>query len=92
MIYITAVRMSLGGSGHEHISDVRWIDPGTRQTGENTRAEMAAWIDNNGDARVQDAHGSVQVRSVHPTGQPAYIRTYADGRPTDNLLHLPRYR
>lgn len=42
-----------------------------------------------GDARVRDDHGSdVGVRVIDAS--PAYIQTYADGVPTDNLLWLPR--
>jgi hypothetical protein len=90
MIYITEVHMSSGGSGHQHISSVRWRNPTSGATGENTRAEMVAWINENGDARVRDRYGNdVRVRVIQAT--PPYIQTYADGVPTDNLLSLPRY-
>lgn len=93
MIYITAVKMSPGGSRHEHISHVRWTDPSTAKTGENARGEIVSFIDDeSGDVRVRDGQGAVEVRTVHPAGKPAYVRTYADGRLTDNLLQLPRYQ
>jgi hypothetical protein len=90
MIYITAVHMS-GGAGHEHIGAVRWRNPTTGNTGENTRAEMVDWIKNKGgDARVRDDAGNdVRVGVVNAT--PPYLRTFADGVWTDNLLALPRY-
>jgi hypothetical protein len=51
---------------------------------------MVEWIRaKNGDARVRDSKGDVRVGVVD--GTPPYIRTYADGRWTDNLLALPRY-
>lgn len=90
MIYVTAIRMATGGSIHEHIASVAWQNPPDSQTGTSTRAEMVEWIRaKNGDARVRDSKGDVRVGVVD--GTPPYIRTYADGRWTDNLLALPRY-
>ncbi|HTR74174.1 MAG TPA: DUF3892 domain-containing protein [Solirubrobacterales bacterium] len=90
MVYITAVHMSPGGSAHQHIADVRWRNPSSGATGENTRAKMVSWINDGGEARVTDGRGDdVRVYVVDAT--PPYIRTYADGVWTDNLLALPRY-
>jgi len=89
MIYITAVHM-VGGIRHEHIAEVSWWDSRDGRTDKSTRAVMVDYIDNkNGDVRVQDGEGWVQVVTVNAT--PKYLRTIADGRPTDNLLALPRY-
>jgi len=89
MIYITQVHMS-GGTEHEHIAKVKWRNPQNANTGENTRAEMVAWIrDKKGDARVSD--GTTEVRVGVYNASPPYIRTHADGKWTNNLLALPRY-
>ena len=89
MIYVTDVHMS-GGEGHQHIAAVRWMEPSTSKTGENTRQEMVEWIDGGGVARVRDSAGDeVTVLVMHT--DPPYIRTQADGIWTDNLLALPRY-
>lgn len=90
MVYITAVHMS-GGTRHEHIASVRWMNPADRRTGQSTRSEMVDWIRNRkGDARVRDRVGhDVRVGVVKVS--PPYIRTYADRVWTDNLLALPRY-
>jgi len=89
MVYITAVHMS-GGTAHEHIASVKWTNPGTGATGQNTKAEMVDWIDNKaGVAKVQSNTGDVMVGTVD--GTPKYLRTYANGKWTDNLLALPRY-
>ncbi len=88
MRYIIAVHMS-GGDNHEHIAEVQWRDAGSGQEGKSSRATMVAWIDAGGDARVKDSRGTVQVKVVR--AHPPYLRTYADNRPTDNLLALPRY-
>jgi hypothetical protein len=90
MVYITEVHMSSGGTGHEHNAAVRWEEPSTSKSGEDTRQEMVEWVDGGGAARVRDSAGDdVLVGVVNAT--PPYIRTYADGVPTDNLLYLPRY-
>ena len=89
MVYITAVHMADGNSGHEHIASVRWWNPATRTSGESTRATMVDWINDGGDARVQGDYGDVKVRVVDAS--PPYIRTHANGVWTDNLLALPRY-
>ena len=89
MVYITEVHMS-GGSNHEHIAEVRWHDPGSGEKGQCSRSAMVEWILNKGgDARVKDHRGDVQVKVIR--ANPPYLRTYADNRPTDNLLSLPRY-
>jgi hypothetical protein len=50
---------------------------------------MVDWIDQGGEAWVTDGRRSVRIRVVR--AHPPYIRTYADGVWSDNLLALPRY-
>jgi hypothetical protein len=89
MVYITAVHLE-AGSGHEHITRVRWSNPADGATGDSARGDMITWIkDQHGVAKVADARGSVDVGVVE--ARPPYLRTHADGRWTDNLLALPRY-
>ncbi len=88
MIYITAVRMS-GGILHDHIIRYQWRDPSSSQTGASDRPSMVDWVENGGDARVRDGAREVGVRVVN--AEPKYLRTYADGVVTDNLLRLPRF-
>ena len=91
MVYVTAVHMTSGGTGHEHIAKVRWRNPNSGETATSTRAAMVTWIrDKGGDARVRDEHGH-EARIGVVEAQPPYIRTYADGEWNDNLLALPRY-
>lgn len=90
MIYITAVHMEpSNASSHEHIASVRWENPGSGASDSSTKAQIIDWINGGGEARVRDRVGSVQVGVVNAS--PPYLRTYADGRWTDNLLSLPRY-
>ncbi|WP_336855936.1 DUF3892 domain-containing protein [Sinomonas albida] len=88
-IQITHIRLS-GGAGHEHITRLWWRN--ANGSGDNSRAEIVAWIeDKNGEAFVADSYGHhVEVRVVKPAAGAKYLRTYADGVWTDNLLALPR--
>ena len=90
-IQITAVRLA-GGVTHQHIVRLWWTDPADGDTGDNTRAEIVAWIEQrNGKAFVEDAAGHrVEVGVVTPSSGVKYLRTYADGFWTNNLLSLPR--
>lgn len=90
-IRFTAIRLS-GGQGHEHIVRLWWTNPANGKTGDNTRARLVAWIeDESGKAYVEDARGNrADVGVVTPRSGPKYLRTHADGKWTDNLLALPR--
>lgn len=81
-----------GGTGHEHITRLWWTNPGTSKTGNNTRAELVAWIENEGGkAYVEDGAGHrADVGVVAPAYGSKYLRTHADGKWTNNLLSLPR--
>jgi hypothetical protein len=89
MVYITAVHMEQG-QGHEYIASVQWRNPASNETGQSTKQTMVDWINNGGVARVRDNQGNeIAVGVVN--GNPPYLRTYADGTWTDNLLALPRF-
>jgi len=90
-IQITAIRLS-GGNAHEHIVHLWWTNPSNGKTGDNTRGQIVAWIENdNGKAYVDDGKGHrVDVGVVTPKVGAKYLRTHADGVWTDNLLALPR--
>lgn len=91
-IKITAIRLS-GGTAHEHIVRLAWTNPADGKTGDITRADLVAWIeDKNGKAYTEDASGHrADVAVVTPTRGEKYLRTRADGVWTNNLLALPRY-
>lgn len=86
MVEITAVHMEVG-TNHEHIASVQWINPQNQETGQSTREQMVEWLTANPrQAYVSDGTRNVLVGVVDAT--PEYIRTYADGVWTDNLLAL----
>lgn len=88
MVYITAIHMASGGTGHEHIASLRWRKPTDASTGEWTKAAMVVWIEKGGVAKVRSTT-DVAVAVVEAT--PKYLRTQANGNWTDNLLALPRF-
>ena len=52
-VRITHIRLS-GGTEHEPISYLRWVNPVTGKTDSSTRAQMVAWIETqDGSAFVQ---------------------------------------
>lgn len=90
MIYITAISMSPPtANDHQHIASLKWLEPGKPTTVVSSREQMVDWIRAGGDARVKDRTGDVRVGVVE--ADPPYLRTYADGRYTNNLLSLPRF-
>lgn len=85
--YITGIRMSPpSANDHEHIAEVRWQQPGN--SGESSRAEMVSFIDKGNEVYV---HGSPDAQVGVVDGNPRYLRTYADGLWSNNLLSLPRF-
>lgn len=91
-IRITHVRFADGVRDHPHISAVKWVDLQSGETNSSTKAVIVDWIDNkNGKAYVGTGASQVQVGTVHPSGAAAYLRTYADGQWTNNLVSLPEF-
>ena len=89
MVYVTHVRLGIGESRHEHITDVKWRNPADANTGQSTVKAMVDFIEGKGVAKVTDGDRTVDVGVVD--ADPKYIRTYADRVWTDNLLALPRF-
>ncbi|MFD0257494.1 DUF3892 domain-containing protein [Kitasatospora indigofera] len=91
-IQITAVRLSPGGTTHEHITHLWWTDQASGKTDHSTRATIVDWIENqSGKAHTSDAAGHrAEVAVVTPARGDKYLRTHADGVWTNNLLALPR--
>ncbi|GAB3914455.1 DUF3892 domain-containing protein [Kibdelosporangium lantanae] len=86
----TAIRLS-GGQSHEHIVHLWYVDQATGLSSDDTRAHLVSWVEGGGKAYVEDRYGNrADVGVVTPTVGAKYLRTYADGKWTDNLLALPR--
>ena len=86
--------MSVGGHHHAHIDRIKWSNETTGAGGDNTRAEMVAFVETNGtsSAYVRDARGDIAYLHVRTSTSGAkYVQTAADGIWQDNLLALPRF-
>jgi hypothetical protein len=89
MVYITEVQMS-GGSGHSHIASVRWRNPQGGKCGSSNVETMVEWLGEAGNTAYV-RHGASDVRVGVVKTRPPYLRSYADGEWSDNLLALPRF-
>ena len=91
-VEITHVRYSGYDKSHEAIVRYKWRDQSSGAVGDADKPTMVDFIDNNdGEAYVGSGTSRAEVGTVHPsTGKP-YLRTYADGKWTNNLLSLPTF-
>lgn len=87
-VFFTAVSPQ-DADDHEAIEALWWLDTSNGTSASFSKATAVAWLNKGNQAWVADKDGKVEVRVVD--GDPPYVRTYADGRHTDNLLALPRF-
>ena len=91
-VEITHIRMSNGGTTHQHITHYRWKNLSTGAVDSSDKPSMVDWIDNKqGTAYVRSGSNRVGVGTVRPDNGQPYLRTYADGKWSNNLLSLPRF-
>jgi hypothetical protein len=90
MIAITGVQMA-GGSSHQHIADVQWLNTMSGKADRITAGAMIEHIDKGNDVHVGGADGWAKVYVVRPSHGAPYLRSARDKTYTDNLLELPRY-
>lgn len=88
-IRFTTRHMS-GGTAHQHIASLRWIEDGASDTKESTRGVLVDWVKEGGQGYVKDSSGNKAWVHVVEANSP-YIQTHSDGIWTDNLLALPEY-
>lgn len=88
MILITHIRLSPQGTGHEHITDVKWQDPMGGSNGQATVSDMVeVMLTNNVKVYVRDGTKLISVEVIDKR----YLRTRADGKLSNNLLALERF-
>jgi hypothetical protein len=87
-VFFTAISPASAGD-HEAIAAIWWLDTANETSRHFTKQSAVDWLNKGNHAWVADQEGKVEVRVV--AGNPPYVRTYADGRFTDNLLALPRF-
>jgi hypothetical protein len=86
MIRITEIQMT-GDTDHAKIERLRWVSMESSQTGENSLAEMVAFVESGERVIVTDGQFLVPVQVVE--GQVPHLRTFWGGKWTDHLLDLP---
>jgi tRNA(His) 5'-end guanylyltransferase len=88
VFYITAVELR-GGSAHEHIANVQWLNCSTGTAGLQTTEYMVTWLENNPEhLSVAGPDGPAAV-AVYPLNGKKYLRTRRDESWMNNLLELP---
>lgn len=95
-VRITCINKDNGNhyNPHEGIAYFGWVNDQTRAAGRSTRAQMVEFLTKQGgSAYVRDQLGNIAWIGVYTaaSGIP-YLRTYADGKWTDNLLSLDECR
>ena len=89
-VYIAAVHLT-GGTQHENISAVVWVNDSTFRSGISTVDAMVAFIDSGNQVKVSDGTTTVFVGVVRESNKAPYLRSFADKVWTDNLLSMPTY-
>jgi len=75
---------------HEAISHYGWINESNNESGKSERQCMVDWVKQGNKAYVKDNLGNVAYCQVRRSSRGTeFLQTYADGKPTDNLLSLP---
>jgi hypothetical protein len=93
-IQCLARRMASSGNGHEHIARIQWQNDDTKTKGDNSTAEMVAFIEKEGDQSVycpDKAGGKSAWVHVRQVGAHKFLQTVTDGYFTNNLLSLPLF-
>ncbi len=91
-IKITCINKDNGN--HENpnvaITHLGWLNETEGTSGKNTRLEIYDWIKGGGRAYVKDVYGNIaNLVTAETHSGTKYVKTVADGTPTDNLLKLP---
>lgn len=89
-IEITHVRFGSTKKTEDEIVRYAWKDTNNGSVGQSDKPSLVAWVDERSNtAYVGSGSNRVNVGVVRPqSGQP-YLRTYADGKWTNNLINLP---
>lgn len=91
-IRITHIRIPSNGTGTESITDYQWLEESSGKVGYNSKATLVDWVDQaSNSAYVRSDVSHVPVGVARPKFGAPYLRTYANGIWTDNLLSLPRF-
>lgn len=88
-IQITNVRYGVLPKTEQTISHYKWRDDTTGEVAYSDKPTLVTWIERGGRAYVGSGYHRVPVLVVD--ANPKYLRTYADGRWTNNLTELTEF-
>lgn len=81
-----------GGNDHQHIAKVEWFNHDNSKIDVSTVQQMVIFLEGGGNAYVAGANSaSIPIGVVKMADGSKHIRTYADGKWTNNLLSLPEF-
>lgn len=91
-VQITHVRFGGTTKTESSIVRYRWVNPLDGKTGDNDKASMVAFLQQkNATAYVGVGSTRVPVEVVRPQSEAPHLRTYADGKWTNNRVNLPTF-
>jgi len=91
-VEITNVRYGSTPKTHETIVRYKWRNPSSGAVGDHDKPSMVRFLDEEkGEAHVGSGPSQVPVGVWHPSTGSPYLRTYADGKWTNNLLALDEF-
>jgi hypothetical protein len=88
-VRITCINKDNGNHEDPHlaIQYLGWTDGS--QSNKSTRLELVDFIEKGGQAYVSDSQGTAWLIVRTSRFGNKFVKTIADGRESDNLLHLP---
>lgn len=75
---------------HSAIASYKWRVTSTGETGTSDKATMVDWLNKKDNSAYVGSSGR-EVEVGVWEGTPPYLRTYADGEWSNNLLSLPTF-
>lgn len=73
---------------NEAITHFGWINEGNNNRGKATLSEMVKYLEDGNDAYVKSQNTTAYLVVRTSRFNNKYVKTVANGRETDNLLHL----
>jgi hypothetical protein len=91
-IQITHVRFSSPTTKtHETIIRYKWTNDANGNVSDTDKPTTVGYVDKGITAYVGTGSNRVDVDVVRESGKNPFLRTYADGKPTNNLINLPTF-
>lgn len=90
-IEITHVRFGASKKTEDEIILYRWRGLESGGVNSSDKPTLVTWLNDGGKAYVGSGANKVPVGVVRPQRGNPYLRTYSDGKWTNNLVNLPTF-